>query len=101
MPDQSNETISETLELARLGKVAEEFQKGEVGKYLAFRARQAFEQATESLVDVDAADTKAIVSLQIQARHGRDFMRWIAELIEDGNVSLRNLELEELTHHES
>jgi hypothetical protein len=73
---------------AALGKIVEEFQSSEVGRYLIKRAEEAVEDAVEKLKVCDPKDGKVVQSLQNQVWKAESFQQWLADAIIDGANAL-------------
>jgi len=75
-----------------LGIEIQQFLSQDAGRYLAGRAQQMYDDATERLALVNAADTQAVIALQVQARAAWYFTTWCAESIRHGNEARNRIE---------
>ena len=73
---------------AEIGEKAREFLESELGKMLLGMAEQDVLLAQEALETVDPTETEKIRDLQNQAKGGRNFQSWLAELITRGDNAL-------------
>lgn len=84
MSGDDDELIAE----AEIGEDARQFVESDLGKILLGMAQQEVARAQEELETVDPSDTKKVVALQNQAKNGRNFEAWLAELISKGEQAL-------------
>jgi hypothetical protein len=75
-----------------LGIEIQQFLSQDAGKFLAGRAQQMYDDATEKLALVNAADTQAVIALQVQARAAWFFITWCAEAIRNGNEARNRID---------
>ena len=75
-----------------LGKKAENFLTGELGKYIIDRAQDQSEAAIIKLVSVDPNDTDKIQYLQNEIRVTRMAIEWLSDLIVMGAQNLKLIE---------
>lgn len=78
----------ELIAEAEIGEDARKFVESDLGKILLGMAQQQVAAAQEELETVDPSDTKKVVTLQNQAKNGRNFEAWLAELISKGEQAL-------------
>lgn len=80
----SDELIAE----AEIGDAARKFVESELGKTLLGMAQQEIALAQEALETVDPTNIEKVRALQNQAKVGRNFEQWLAELISKGENAL-------------
>jgi hypothetical protein len=77
---------------AMIGKDAEEFLSGDLGRYMLGRAEEEETEAMEALAKVSPWRRSRISQLQAQLWRARSFKAWLAELITAGRQALEQLE---------
>jgi hypothetical protein len=88
--------LDELVAHTELGEEARTFVKSQLGECLIGMAKQEVDAALLSLGEVDPTDVHKIRELQMQAKFGRSFEQWLAELITRGDEALQ-----EYRNHES
>lgn len=78
----------ELIAEAEIGDEARKFVESDLGKTLLGMAQQEVVMAQEALETVDPSDTKKITHLQNQAQNGRNFEKWLTELVSKGEQAL-------------
>jgi hypothetical protein len=89
MSDLLNQTLWAE---AMLGKDAEEFLSGDLGRYMLGRAEEEEAEAIEALAKVSPWRRGRVAQLQAQLWRARSFKTWLAELITGGHQALAQLE---------
>lgn len=89
MTDTSTQTMYAE---AMIGKDAEEFLTGDLGRYMIARADEEEREALEELATVSAWRRRKIQQLQAKLWRARSFKGWIAEIIVTGRQALQQLE---------
>lgn len=84
-------TEADTMRLAVLGVEAQAWLNGALGRYVVARAQEQIEEAQASLLEVDAADAKAVAALQRRAREARDAVQWLLDAVQDGEAAQKAL----------
>jgi hypothetical protein len=87
--DLSTQTL---VAAAMLGRDAEEFLQGDVGRYLLARAEEEEQEALNALATVWPWRRRRITDLQAKLWRARSFKQWLADLITEGRQSLEQLE---------
>lgn len=77
---------------AMLGKDAEEFLTGDLGRYMLARANEEEREAAEQLATVSPWRRRRIQQLQAQLWRARSFKEWLTELVITGQQALQQLE---------
>lgn len=77
---------------AILGKDAEVFLSGDLGRYLLARAEEEENEALEELATVSAWRRRKIQQLQAKLWRARSFKDWLSEMIVTGRQALQQLE---------
>jgi hypothetical protein len=77
--------LDELIAAMELGKEAQEFIEGNIGRYLIGVAQQEVRAAQEALGRVQPEDIKTIVELQRKVWNGEHFEEWLKELVHNGN----------------
>jgi hypothetical protein len=77
---------------AVLGRDAEEFLAGDLGRYMVGRAQMEEREAVEALARVWPWRRRRIQQLQNQLWRARSFRAWLAELVNSGNQAEDQLE---------
>ena len=77
---------------AVIGRDAEEFLKGDLGRYLLARAREEEQEALEALATVAWWRRRRIQQLQNQVWRARSFQGWVIEIINIGHQAQNELE---------
>lgn len=83
------------FEEARLGQDVRQFLNSRPGRYLHGRAKLVLQEAKESAIEVDLEEEGAkekLRKLQQDARFAREFMRWCADAIENGEAAETQLD---------
>lgn len=80
----SDELIAE----AEIGEEARKFLESDLGKVLVGFAEQEILSAQVGLEKVSPHNISAIQGFQLQARFGRSFKDWLAELVSRGNAAM-------------
>ena len=89
-----NQSEREFFEEARLGVMAMDFLRGEIGRYLHGRAKAQVEEARNEIMTLnpfDPADQIQIALHQKNAATGDSFMRWLTDLIQNGQLAEQQL----------
>ena len=84
---ESEEAADPLFEKARLGVEAETFLGSNVGQYLIKRAEEEIEAAYKRLAECDPFDQALVAHLQNKVRVARAVPQWLAECINEGNLS--------------
>jgi hypothetical protein len=79
---------------AMLGRDAEEFLKGDLGRYLLARAEEEENEAMEELTRVSTWRRRRITQLQNRIWRAKAFKGWLSEMIIMGNQALQQLDTE-------
>jgi hypothetical protein len=77
---------------AVLGRDAEEFLAGDLGRYMVGRAQMEEREAVEALARVWPWRRRRIEQLQNQLWRARSFKGWLAELVNSGKQAEEQLE---------
>lgn len=77
---------------AILGKDAEEFLNGDLGRYMLARAEEEEREAIEALATVWSWRRKRIADLQAKMWRARSFKGWLVEMITAGHQAVQQLE---------
>ena len=77
---------------ARLGEEAICFLESDLGKLISARANLDIQEAQASLLDVDPEDTATIRRLQFKAAVARQFPRWLADAVRNGDDAYAELQ---------
>jgi hypothetical protein len=77
---------------AVLGRDAEEFLAGDLGRYMVGRAQMEEREAVEALATVWPWRRRRIQQLQNQLWRARSFRAWLAELVNSGHQAEDQLE---------
>lgn len=75
-----------------IGKDAEEFLNGDLGRYMLARAEEEEKEALEELATVFAWRRRKIQQLQAKLWRARSFKGWLTEMIVTGRQALQQLE---------
>lgn len=89
-----NESERQFFEEARFGVMAVEFLHTEIGRYLHGRAKAQVTEARDEILTLnpfDPADQIKMAAIQLQAATGEAFMRWLADLIQNGQMAEQQL----------
>jgi len=89
--DQERQYLAE----AQLGHDTIKFLRSPVGRLLHGRAKQEYEQAKEELLEINPDSRKgrkAFKKIQERIQHARWFIRWCADVIENGDIAIVQLE---------
>lgn len=89
MSDISTQTLYAE---AIIGKDAEAFLNGDLGRYMLARADEEEREAMEELVTVSAWRRRRIQQLQAKLWRARSFRGWLSEMIVTGRQALQQLE---------
>jgi hypothetical protein len=81
----------ELLQTASIGEAARSFLGSELGARMMEKARKVVQDAALDLVQVNPADTKAIMDLQITARSASLFLILINEITSEGDQAYHSL----------
>lgn len=92
--------LAQTMDEATISDIAEidlsieiqQFLSQDAGRFLAGRAQQMYDDATQRLALVNAADTQAVIALQVQARAAWYFTTWCAEAIRHGQEARNRID---------
>ena len=79
----------ELIAEAELGEEARRFLESDLGKCLLGMAQQEIALAQEALERVDPSKTEEVRKLQNQAQLGRQFEKWLAELVDRGDAAIK------------
>ena len=79
----------ELIAEAELGEEARHFLESDLGKCLLGMAQQEIALAQEALERVDPANAEAVRKLQNQAQLGRQFEKWLLELVDRGDTAIK------------
>jgi hypothetical protein len=97
MVDFIDEKERELFARAQLGSQTRQFLDSDLGRYLHGRAKQEIEQAQVDALEVDAVSWRwwrnrhKLLKLQMKAAVARQFLRWIIEAIQDGEIAFQEL----------
>lgn len=80
---------------AMLGKDAEEFLNGDLGRYMLARAEEEERQALEELATVFPWNRWKIQRLQSKLWRARSFRNWLTEMVVTGRQALDQLDQRE------
>lgn len=92
--DFIDERERELFARAQLSQQVLDFLAGAVGRYLHGRARQTVEQAQVDALDCNIATfwgRRKFNKLQREADIARQFMKWCADAITDGEIAYQEL----------
>ena len=89
MSDISTQTLYAE---AIIGKDAESFLQGDLGRYMIARAEEEEREALEELATVFAWRRRKISQLQARLWRARSFKGWLSEMIVTGRQALQQLE---------
>lgn len=89
MSDLSTQTL---IAEGMLGKDAEEFLNGDLGRYMLARAEEEEQEALEQLSTVWPWRRRRITELQTKLWRARSFKRWLADLVIAGRQAIEQLE---------
>jgi hypothetical protein len=78
----------ELIAQAEIGEEARKFVESDLGKCVLGMAEQEALAAMEELVSTDPGDWKKIARLQMQIQSARNFEKWLAELIDEGDNAI-------------
>lgn len=92
MSDLSTQTLYAE---AMLGKDAEEFLQGDLGRYILARVAEEERVALDELATVWPWRRRRIQQLQAQLWRARSFKEWLTELVIAGQQALQQLETPE------
>ena len=94
MVDFVDEKEKELFARASIGTKTREFLESEVGRYLQGRAQQEIEQAQVDALECNPCTwwgRRKLLKLQNNAGVARNFLRWVVEAIQDGEVAFQEL----------
>jgi hypothetical protein len=78
----------ELIAQAEIGEEARKFVESDLGKCVLGMAEQEALAAMEDLVSTDPGDWKKISRIQMQIQFARNFEKWLAELIDEGDNAI-------------
>ncbi|MCK0507915.1 hypothetical protein [Aromatoleum anaerobium] len=87
----------ELLQRVAMGMEAEAFLGSNIGRYLVERAETERDDAVGDLKAVSPDDPKAIRDLQNRIWRAESVQFWLADLINDGNNAMHELQAREAT----
>lgn len=94
MVDFVDEKERELFARAQLGTAARDFLETDLGRYLHGRAQKEIEQAQVDALECNVGTwwgRRKLKNLQNKAGVARQFLKWIVEAIQDGDVAYQEL----------
>lgn len=87
----------ELLHRVAMGMEAEAFLGSNIGRYIVERAEAERDDAVEDLKEASPDDPKTIRDLQNRIWRAESVQFWLADLINDGNNAMHELQARETT----
>jgi TPP-dependent trihydroxycyclohexane-1,2-dione (THcHDO) dehydratase len=87
-------TVEERDIRIALGFEAEEFLRSRLGIYIQERAEMEIDAIKDELVEVDPDNQRKIKELQNRIKRYQNFDGWLKEVIESGNASYEEYQME-------
>ena len=83
---------SELINVAIIGKDAEEFLSSEIGRYMLECAANQVDDAVCKLKKANPLDTELIITLQNEIYRAESFGAWISDLVIAGNQAIQQID---------